>query len=333
MVIDRILIELARRGHDTALVCGGPVGPRPYPVVEAGGVFSQYLVAPVKCRKRFSEWDLLIDVENGIPFFSPLWWKGPRLCLVHHVHTDQWRTRFGPALAGLGRWAEAQAMPRVYRNDLFVAVSESTAGELVSLGIAEERIRTVHSGIDLPSPERIGRRKESSEPLFVAVGRLVPHKRVELLLEAWESVRPVTGGRLVVVGEGPERAYLEGMAGEGVEFTGRADTSRRDELMGAAWLLVHAAHHEGWGVVIIEAAAWGVPTLAMDALGVRDAIDEGKSGLLAGTSEEFATRWIALAQDSIRREELGRGARRRAEGFTWGATIGAIESIAAELCG
>ena len=46
-------------------------------------------------------------------------------------------------------------------------------------------------------------------PLFVALSRLVPHKRVDLLLDAWREVYPITGGRFVVIGDGPEFGPLE----------------------------------------------------------------------------------------------------------------------------
>ncbi|HUY86830.1 MAG TPA: glycosyltransferase family 4 protein, partial [Acidimicrobiales bacterium] len=145
VVIDRLVRELKMRDHQVVLVCGGPVGPREYPVIEAGGTFSQYAIAPFVCRKRFRDWDLLVDVENGIPYFSPLWWKGPRLCLVHHVHTEQWRTRFGRVISAFGRWAEKTAMPFVYRNETFIAISESTETSLQKIGVEPDRIRVIHS--------------------------------------------------------------------------------------------------------------------------------------------------------------------------------------------
>lgn len=319
VVVDRLLRELRVRGHEVALVCGGPVGARPYPVVAAGGTYSQYLLAPLEVLRRFSGWDLLVDVENGVPYFSPLWWRGARICLVHHVHTEQWSTRFGPLVASLGRFAESVVMPRVYRHDLFVAISPSTARSLVAIGVDEERIRTVESGVDVSCVDAAVER--SKEPLFLTAGRLVPHKRTELVLEAWERVRPLTGGRLVVIGDGPEQGRLEAIAGPGVEFLGRVGQEERDRLMAEAWLLVHAAHHEGWGLVIAEAGAVGTPAVAMDAPGVHDVILDGETGFLAASVEELVERWLQLASDAELRRRLGEGAKRRMEGLTWSRTV------------
>ena len=100
-MIDRLLLGLDGRGHDVTLVCGGPVTQHRYDVVQAGGEFTQYLAAPVVCATRFRRADVVIDVENGLPYFSPFWRRSPSLCLVHHVHTDQWGDRF-PGRGGRG---------------------------------------------------------------------------------------------------------------------------------------------------------------------------------------------------------------------------------------
>ena len=73
VLVDRLARGLIDRGHDAAVLCGGPVGARSYPVVDAGGTYSQYLRVPFAYHRHFSDVDLVVDVENGIPFFSPLW--------------------------------------------------------------------------------------------------------------------------------------------------------------------------------------------------------------------------------------------------------------------
>ncbi|HVB92606.1 MAG TPA: glycosyltransferase family 4 protein [Acidimicrobiales bacterium] len=334
VLVDRLLRELQARGHEVALVCGGPVGARPYPVHRAGGTFTQYLRAPLICATRLRHFDLVVDVENGVPFFSPLWRRRPSVCLVHHIHSDQWRTRFPPLVAAVASAVERFLIPLVYRNRLFVAVSQSTADALEGIGVEQRRIRVVENGIDVPSGP-IG--TESSEPLFVALSRLVPHKRVALLLEAWRSVQPVVGGRFAIIGDGPELTDLRGLAEglPGAEMLGHIGNAERDRLLAEAWLLVHGSHHEGWGVVILEAAAAGTPTLAVDAPGVRDAVLDGVSGVLVHAREgeltsALSAAWIALAGDAGRRKRMGARARQRAGEFEWGRVVDAWEAVAAE---
>ncbi|GDY65928.1 hypothetical protein SAV14893_053210 [Streptomyces avermitilis] len=264
-----------------------------------------------------------------MPYLAPLWHRGPTLCLVNHVHTDLWRMRFGGPLAPaarLGRRLEHWALAGAQRRNLLVAVSPSTAHALRAIGVERERIRVVHNGVEEPGP----RAPRSPEPLFVAMGRLVEYKRIDLLLRLWERVRPVTGGRLVIVGDGPERARLEQLAGPGVEFAGHVSEAEKHRLLCAAWLLLHPSAVEGWGLVVTEAAARETPAIAFDVPGLRDSVADGETGVLARGESSFAAAWCALALSSHRRELMGKAARDRAAQYRWKHTVRQFRAVAAE---
>ncbi|MFY1676762.1 MULTISPECIES: glycosyltransferase family 4 protein [unclassified Streptomyces] len=329
LLVDRLAGGLTDLGHQVTLICGGPATPRDYRVVSAGGAYGHFLRARSVLARQVGETDLLVEVCNGMPYLASLWHRGPTLCLVNHVHTDLWRMRFrGPLApaARLGRRLEHWALSGDRRPGMLVAVSPSTEHELRALGVERDRIRVVHNGVEEPGPHT-GR---STEPLFVAVGRLVEYKRVDLLLRLWERVRPVTGGRLVVVGDGPERQRLERLAGPGVTFAGHVDEAEKHRLLCAAWLLLHPSAVEGWGLVVTEAAARSTPTVAFDVPGLRDSVADGETGVLARGESSFAAAWCALALSERRRERMGRAARERAASFRWHRTVGQFRAVAAE---
>lgn len=312
--IDRLAVALQGMGHEVAHLCGGPVGVRAYPVFNMGGTYSQYARAPFVHHRVARDWDLLVDTENGLPYFSPLWRNKPILACVYHVHSEQWSQRFPPPVAAVGRFVESKIMPIVYRRVPFMTISSSTASALEDIGIERSRIHVLHSGVDEPSVI-VGER--SVEPLFICAGRLVPHKRIDLLLRVWDLVRPVVGGTLMVMGDGPDRTALEALAGDGVVFTGRVGEDEKWRLLGQAWALIHPAHHEGWGIVIIEAAEVGTPAIGFNVPGVKDAIVNGETGILADSEAELARQWIAIARDKSLRDLLSNGARRYASNFRW----------------
>jgi glycosyltransferase involved in cell wall biosynthesis len=316
-VVDRLAAGATARGHDVTLFAGGPVGSRTYPVIDTGGRFSQYVMAPVRLRRSVPDPDVVVDVENGIPFFSPLWRRRPVVCLVHHVHTEQWGLYFPKPIAAFGAMLERRAMPSVYRHAQFVAISASTAAALERIGVDPVRLHTITLGTE-PVSEVV---PEDPERMYLALSRLVPHKRIDVLLDIWEQVRPRIGGTLVIVGDGPERAHLERRAGDGVCFTGFVDESEKQRLLGRAWLLLHPALHEGWGVVVMEAAAAATPTIGFDVVGVRDSVRHGTTGLLAETVTQFAQCWIDLATDPVERARLGEGARAWAHHVSWDRAI------------
>ncbi|GAA2344422.1 glycosyltransferase family 4 protein [Streptomyces kunmingensis] len=332
MLVDRLAAGLTELGHQVTLLCGGPAGHgalRDYRVVSAGGRTTHYLRARSAFARRIGACDLLVEVCNGMPYLAPLWHRGPTLCLVNHVHTDLWRMRLrGPwaPAAHAGRRLEQWALSGAQRGGLLVAVSPSTASALHAIGVDPGRIRLVTTGVEEPGP----RADRSPEPLFLAVGRLVEYKRIDLLLRLWERVRPVTGGRLLIVGDGPEGPRLRQLAGRAVEFTGHVSEAEKHRLLCEAWLLLHPSAVEGWGLVVMEAAVRGTPALGFDVPGVRDSIEDGVTGLLAHGASSFAAAWCTLALSTRRRELMGKAAEERAAGYRWAHTVRRFRAVAAE---
>jgi glycosyltransferase involved in cell wall biosynthesis len=329
VLIDRLASGLVEHGHDVSLLCAGPVGDREYRVVRSGGTYSQYLLAPLRYLAKFRDADIVVDVANGMSFYAPAWRRGPSVCFVNHVHTAQWGAWFPRPVAALARRAERDLMPFAYRHKLFVAVSPSTASALEKIGVERDRIRIVHNGVD-PVASLL---PKSPTPLFVALGRLVPHKRYDLLLRLWEQVRHHVGGKLVIAGDGPERERLRALAGEDVELVGPISEAEKARLLGSAWLFLHPSMLEGWGIVIMEAAAAGTPTLGFAVPGVRDSVVPGMSGMLAASEEEFVEQWVRLGGDAQARATLETGARSVARRYSWSQTVDDFLKVAEEAVG
>jgi glycosyltransferase involved in cell wall biosynthesis len=324
VVVDQLATGLQARGHDVSLLCAAPIGPRPYPVVANGGEYTQYLLAPFQYARRFRDVDLVVDIANGIPFFTPLWSRAPRLCLVHHVHAEQWAQYFPGPIAAAANFVEKRGVPLVYRNTHFVAVSPSTAHDLIETGVDANRVHVVCNGVSVePSPTPVER---SAEPMFVALGRLAPNKQLDRLLDIWARVAPTVGGKLVIAGDGPERGRIEERvrtepALRSVVVEGRVTEARKAELLREAWLIVHTSEREGWGLVLLEAGLFDTPALAFRVPGVVDAVVDGVTGVLVDDDDEFVEQWVSLAADPDRRDRLGAAANARAIEFSWDRSV------------
>lgn len=326
-LVDQLASGMTQRGHRVHLICGGPVGKRAYEVTDAGGTYSQYARVPWLDRDLTRDADVVLDVANGATYCTPLWRRQPTILLVHHMHRQQWHQTFPFPIAAAGSFFERRVVPAIYRHCLVIAVSPSTARDLRSIGIDDSRIRIVPNAVDLTTGAVSSGR--SDEPLFVALGRLVPHKRIDLLLDMWARVRPATGGRLVVMGDGPELQSLRDRA-DAVELLGRVDDETKQRLLAQAWLLVHAASHEGWGIAITEAAVQRTPALAFDVAGVRDAVIDRQTGRLAADTDEFVRLWIEMAQDCDQLAQYGTAARDQASMLDARSTVDRFEEVAME---
>lgn len=250
-----------------------------------GGTFTFYAYASWSLLRRRRVLDAVVDPACGIPVFSP-WWvrrSTPVLLVVHHVHQQQFATYFPGPVARFGQWLEKTAMPRVYRRAHTVAVSDSTRREMVEqLGWAGE-VGLLENGSPAPADVEA---TEKDVDRVVVLGRLVPHKRVDLVLRALAVLRAERPGlRLDICGKGPELEPLRALAdelglGDHATFHGYVSEETKAAILRRAALHVCASDSEGWGQVVIEAAGFGIPTVARDVPGLRDSIRDGETGYL-----------------------------------------------------
>jgi glycosyltransferase involved in cell wall biosynthesis len=326
VLVDQLAAGMTARGDHVTLLCGGPAAAHTYPVIRSGGTHSQFVRAPIAYWRRLRDSELVVEVCNGMPFFTPAWCRRPQICLVNHVHTDLWRLMFPRPVADAGSFAERKLMPWAHRDNLFLTVSNSTADALREIGVEENRIRQICNGVVQPDPPT----PRSPEPLFLALGRLTEYKRIDLLLKLWDRVRQVVGGKLVIAGDGPDRARLQDLAGPDVIFAGRVSEQEKHRLLCSAWLLLHPALIEGWGIVVTEAAIRGTAAIGFNVPGLRDSVVAGETGVLVTTEGQFASAWASLALDHGRRAAMGEAARVRAERLHWSAAVSGFAAVADE---
>jgi glycosyltransferase involved in cell wall biosynthesis len=279
--------------------------------------------------------DALVEIWNGMPFLSPLWYRGPRVVFLHHVHAEMWGMVLPPTLARMGNAVERTIAPRFYRSSRIVTLSESSRTEIVEmLGFDSDRITVAPPGVDArytPGGQR------APTPLVVAVGRLVPVKRFDSLLRSLAKVKAdLPELEAVIIGEGDERPALEALreelgATDWVQMPGRVDDDELVSWYQRAWVVASSSQREGWGMTLTEAAACGTPAVATAIAGHADAVLDGESGLLVGDGGALADALGRVLGDDVLRSRLSKGALARARWFTWDATARrALEALAEE---
>jgi glycosyltransferase involved in cell wall biosynthesis len=306
-----------------------------YRVIRKAG---RYLVFP---RGAFSEmmgWhggrDGLVEIWNGMPFFSPLWSRTAHVTWLHHVHAEMWQMTLPPRLAAFGNFVESKLAPPLYHRTPIVTLSESSKRELVDdLGFRADRVSVVTPGID---PHYTPGGEKSPTPLVVAVGRLVPVKQFDVLIDALVALKPTHPDlEAVIVGEGYKREELESQlhtarAESWIRLPGHVDEDEKVDLYRRAWILASASAREGWGMTITEAAACGTPAVVSDVAGHADAVVDGRTGVLAPDTDTLRAGLDRLLGDDDLRARMSAAAQAHASRYTWEATArGTLEVLAA----
>jgi len=338
LFVERLAGGLAAQGRPVTIVCASwPGAPHEehvggVRVLRRGGRLGVYLRAfLLYATGRVGPHEVVVDVQNGLPFFAALYARAPVVVLVHHVHREQWGVVLPPLPARFGWWVESRLAPRVCRGASYVAVSESTRQELVGLGVEPGAIAIVHNGTDPPA---VAAPPRTPYPSVCVLGRLVPHKRVELALEAAAHLRGrLPGLKVSVAGRGWWEPQLrEAVARLGLEDTvellGFVGEQAKQALLARSWVLAMPSVKEGWGLAVMEAASHATPTVAFrSAGGLAESVVDGRTGLLADGPHEFADHLERVLSDRPLRERLGAAAQERAEGFTWQQATAAFAGV------
>jgi glycosyltransferase involved in cell wall biosynthesis len=237
-----------------------------------------------------------------------------------------------PFLRWLIRWAAKESAQAV-------AISTYTARELRMF--TEVPIEVIPYTADLAPPSAPPRDARDAERSILFVGRLIERKGVRHAIRALAGVRHNVAARLVVIGDGPDRAQLEQLArDEGVakhvEFRGRVSDEELRLAYAAADVFVLPSvldarkDTEGLGVVLLEAMNYGVPVVASDIGGITDIVRDGRTGLLVSPGDEaaLAEAITRVLQNPSLAKSLGDAGRRLLDTtFSWDRIVERWESV------
>lgn len=330
--IDELSKRWVSQGHHVTIFCGNDgLSPRNEEaggvrIIRRGGFYFVYAWGFLYYLTQFrGRYDVIIDCQNGIPFFTPLYVKEPVFCVMHHVHQEVFRKHLTKPLAIFAQVLENRLMPWAYRYTPFVTVSESTKQAMKNLDIVGAGIDIVHNGVDLA---KFTPGKKSVRPMVLYLGRLKYYKTINIFIRAAKNIIDQgIDAEFVLAGDGEEKKGLSELAyrlgiSERITFVGRVKDEEKISLYRRAWVMVNPSSMEGWGITTIEANACGTPVIASDVPGLRDSVRNGESGILVphGDTDAFAEAIVSVITDPALRKSLSTGALKWAQRFDWQAS-------------
>jgi len=249
--------------------------------------------------------------------FLPLRRPCPGVVTIHDLAFEAYPEDFAPRT----RWKYRTFAPRAARSaERVIVPSDFTRDDVVArYGVAEERVRVIPEAPALAFGDAPSARPDGGEYLL-AVGDLRRKKNLGVLVEAARRL----GARLVLAGL-PAGAPV---AGPGVEVAGWVDDARLDALLRGASVLVHPSLYEGFGLVVVEAMARGVPVACADATALPQTA--GGAAELFDPHDPAAVA-AAIERARARRDELAALGRARVAELSWARTAALTKAVYEEL--
>lgn len=316
-----------RMGHKVTWLCGGFTGARhkeeidKIRIIRVGNTYSVFILAPLYylIRLRWRKYDLIIDTAHGIPFFTPFFTRRQKIIIIHHNHAKLWTSEWGKWIASVGRFLENRLVPDIYRNIPVRTLSHSSQIGLQHHGF--KSVTAVPPGIDTTFFN--GVHQKTGNPSIIYLGRLRKYKRVDMIIEMFGKLkREIPDLTFTIAGDGQDRARIlelirQVQVNGDLKFKGYISEEEKRQLLSQSWVLVFPSLMEGWGLVAMEAAASGTPTVGFMVPGVEDAVRNNYSGLLVRSKPEFYEALIRILKDEKLRTRLSGNAVKWAKKFTW----------------
>jgi glycosyltransferase involved in cell wall biosynthesis len=277
---------------------------------------------------KHPKYDFVVDQFHGMPFFTPLYVRRPKLAILQEVAREVWFKNDLPFpanyLYGIVGYFLEPLIFRIYRNVQFMVGSNSARGDLVKMGVPGANITVVPHGVIVEKP-KILQAKEKIKTV-VYLGALAKDKGIEDALKVFSLLNGKGNFNFWVIGKGgePYLTFLKklcknlGIDGK-TKFWGYVSQKLKFSLLAKSHVMINPSVREGWGLVNIEANAMGVPVVAYQSPGLIDSVKNGESGLICSQNSagEMADLVLNLLNDRSLYVKLQKGAVLWSKRFSW----------------
>lgn len=271
--------------------------------------------------------DLVVDQFHGIPFFTPLYVKKPKLALIQEVAGKVWLLNPLPfpvnLIVGAAGFIFEPFIFLIYKNVQFMTGSESAKRDVSKLGIPLKDITVVPHGVILPKSKAKYLKEITKTITFL--GTLAKDKGIVDAIKVFAILSSSGNYHFWVIGKPETEEYFSYLKkiGKNVKFWGFVSQEKKFELLSRSYVLINPSVHEGWGLVNIEANAVGTPVVAYNSAGLVDSVKDGVSGIICGENnpQSMADNVEKLIEDKALYEKYKKSALSWSKNFSWKVSI------------
>jgi glycosyltransferase involved in cell wall biosynthesis len=291
-------------------------------------------------RNHASSFDLVYTEAFGgarVPFCAPLYVRQPMLTAWYQLNTPVFRQQYGRA-ASVALGALEKLVARIHRRTTLITPSRARRADLIAFGFRPERVEVIPPFALTPDyePTPISGR----EPLIIWLGKLRRYKCVHDAIAAMPYVlRACPSARLVIAGRRDDAGYENELREQvkrlslrdSVSFAFDLSETAKRELLRSARVMVLPSPIEGFGIVLLEAAAEGTPSVVSDGIPV-EVIEQGYNGLRVpfGDTEALGNALAQVITSRDLHDRLAAGAITRAQTYTESSLAARLQSVVSE---
>ena len=319
-VNEEIARHLAQDGHKVILLVGGFRGGiaeeerEGYRIIRLGNRYTVYWHAYRYYKRHLQGWaDLVIDEMNTVPFFCKYYVKERNIVFAHQLCRKIWFYQM-PFPASLIGYLVELIYLYLLADRIVIVVSESTKQDLMRSGFTDGRIHIISESIALKPVSSLGSATKFNYPTLLSLGAIRPMKRTADQISAFEIAKEkIPHLRLIVAGTAIGRYgkkvlhMIENSSyAADIEYVGPVDEREKVRLMAMSHLLMVTSVKEGWGLIVTEANSQGTPAVVYGVDGLRDSVQDGKTGVVTkeNTPVALAREIIAILNDDARYKAL-----------------------------
>ena len=242
------------------------------------------------------------------------------MCIVFHIHKNQWFYEFPFPYNIIGFLIERFIFPVVYFRTKIVAISKTTKKELIAIGFNAKNIDVVYSGVTEFNKLKS---KKFSKPTMIYLGRIKKYKRIDLLIKIMPKIlKQIKTARLIIAGWGTEAPFIidsimKGKVHRHIDILGPVSEREKENFLSRSWIFVNPSIGEGWSIAVIESNLRGTPAISFDVSGLSESILDGKTGVLVKDEEGLISKICFLLKNSKKRSFMSKNAKKWAESFSW----------------
>ncbi len=346
----RLANLLANRGYSVKVLCPNFKGgkSREYigkiEIIRKGSYYNFYpnVVLSLFKSKEIKEYDVIVElILVGIPFFTPIYIKKPVIGLCWHLpretyfmeFSDMFGSLIGNFLASFAYLIEGKIFPKIYEKIPIFTFSESTKNEMIKLGFKNIimikyalakaiMLKSLDPNIKLNLWYNKNIPK-TDYPSILYLGRLKKYKGIQDVIKAMKIIiKKIPDARLFIVGKGSYENYLKNLTKKlslekNVLFLGYIPVKEKIKILHKSHVLVMPSYKEGFPTPVFEANMCGTPTIVTNALGVEEAVENGKTGFIypKGDFKKLSEYIILLFKDKELYDYMRKNALNQARKF------------------